>query len=302
MEEILRCEKISKDFTITDSLGIKKRKLTAVNNISLNIHKHVNLGIVGESGSGKTTLAKILMLLVRPDSGSIYYKGNEITKLSDRKLRFFRNHVRIIFQNPYKSLNPRSTIERVIKEAMLTETRAPAAVENILSHVGLPAEYKNKYPHQMSGGERQRIAIARALAGNPECIIADEPTGSLDATTEIYILTLLEELKRKFGLTYVFISHNLNIITEFCDRIVVMYRGHVVEQGSVDQISKSPLHPYTRLLWNPESVKSIEKEQKYDYGCPFLHRCIFRTEKCFHQIPELKDGGNEHLVSCLLYE
>jgi oligopeptide/dipeptide ABC transporter ATP-binding protein len=302
MEEILRCEKISKNFIIKDPLGINKRKLTAINNISLSINQGVNTGIVGESGSGKTTLAKTLTLLVRPDSGLIYYRGNEITKLPDRKLRFFRNRVRIIFQNPYKSLNPRSTVERVIKEAMLTETKTLETVDDILSHVGLPPEYKDKYPHQLSGGERQRVAIARALVGNPECIIADEPTGSLDAMTEIYILTLLDELKKRFGLTYVFISHNLKIIAEFCDRIMVMYRGHIVEQGSVEQILKNPLHPYTQLLWNPESEKFVREQQKYNYGCPFLHRCIFRMEKCFHQSPELKDKENGHLVSCFLYE
>ncbi|MGB9641696.1 MAG: ABC transporter ATP-binding protein [Candidatus Ratteibacteria bacterium] len=302
MEEILRCEKISKNFIIKDSLGINKRKLTAINHISLIINHNVNIGIVGESGSGKTTLAKTLTLLVKPDSGLIYYRGNEITKLPDRKLRFFRNRVRIIFQNPYKSLNPRSTVERVIKEAMLTETKIPGKVDDILSHVGLSPEYKDKYPHQMSGGERQRLAIARALVGNPECIIADEPTGSLDAMTEIHILTLLEELKKSFGITYVLISHNLKVIAEFCDRIVVMYRGQIVEQGSVEQIVNNPLHPYTQLLWNPESAKIVEEEQKYDYGCPFLHRCIFRMEKCFHQSPELKEKENDHLVMCFLYE
>ncbi|MCM8763962.1 MAG: ATP-binding cassette domain-containing protein, partial [Candidatus Omnitrophica bacterium] len=216
MEEILRCEKISKVFIVKDFLGINKRKVIALNDVSITVNKGINLGIVGESGSGKTTLVKVLLLLVRPDSGSVFYRNIDITNLPDSKLRFFRNNVRIIFQNPYKSLNPRSSVERTIREAIPSKITSPDMVETVLTQTGLPADYKNRYPHQMSGGERQRVAIARALAGNPECIIADEPTGNLDATTEIRILRLLDRLRKKLGLTFILITHNLKIVVNFC--------------------------------------------------------------------------------------
>ncbi len=301
MEEILRCERIQKLFVVKDFLGIKKRRIKALNNISFAVNRGVNLGIVGESGFGKKQhLQKTLLLLIKPDTGSIFYRGTDVTALPDSKLRNFRNCVRIIFQNPYKSLNPRMTVERTLKEAMLTRNAAEKNIEELLIQSGLPADYKNKYPHQMSGGERQRVAIARALAGNPECIIADEPTGSLDVTTEIHILKLLDDLKKKLCVTFIFISHNLRIVASFCDRIVVMYRGGIVEEGSTRDILESPLHPYTKLLWNPSSVNDKE-ERKYinDECCPFAHRCPERKQICLQASPELK--GDAHSVSCFLY-
>jgi len=303
MNEILRCEKISKVFTVKDFLGINRRKVTAINNVTITVCKGDSFGIVGESGSGKTTLAKILTLLVKPDTGSIYYNGINITHLSDSRLSFFRKNVRIIFQNPYKSLNPRSSVERTIKEAIPSNERSEEKVEEILVKVGLPPDYKNKYPHQMSGGERQRIAIARALAGNPECIVADEPTGNLDATTEIHILKLLDNLKKKLGLTFVFISHNLVIVGSFCNRIAVMYRGNIVEEGFAEQILMSPLHPYTKLLWNKESTEPVKDlTSGNDRGCVFLDRCPYRKEICFNLSPEFKEKEKNHSVSCFLYE
>lgn len=302
MEELLRCEKIQKIFIVKDFLGVNKRRVKALNNISLTVNKNINLGIVGESGSGKTTLARILLLLIKPDAGYIYYKGTDITNLPDSKLRTFRNNVRIIFQNPYKSLNPRMTVEKTIKESISSKNSASEKIEQLLIQTGLPVDYKSKYPHQMSGGERQRVAIARALAGNPECIIADEPTGSLDATTEIQILKLLDNLKKTLGITFVFISHNLKIVGSFCDRIVVMYRGNVVEEGSTQQILQSPLHPYTVLLWNPSYVKNVEEQNyKSERGCPFVNRCYNRKQICIDQSPELKEKEPGHYVCCFLY-
>ncbi|MCX7705740.1 MAG: ABC transporter ATP-binding protein [bacterium] len=303
MEELLRCEKIQKLFVVKDFLlGIKKRKIRALNNISLVVNKGINLGIVGESGSGKTTLAKVLLLLVKPDTGLIFYKRTNITRLPDSQLRAFRNCVRIIFQNPYKSLNPRMTVERTLKEALSSDKSIKKDIEKLITQTGLPVDYKHKYPHQMSGGERQRIAIARALAGNPECIIADEPTGNLDATTEIQILKLLEDLKKNLGITFILISHNLKIVSSFCDRIVVMYRGNIVEEGSTQEILKIPLHPYTRLLWNPLLVENIDDSNHIDdRGCPFVNRCPERKNLCFHTSPELKEKEKGHHVSCFLY-
>jgi len=302
MEELIRCEKVKKTFTVRDFLGINKRVVLAIDNVSMTVNKGVNTGIVGESGSGKTTLAKILLLLVRPDDGSVYYKGTNITKFSETELRFFRKNVRIIFQNPFKSLNPRANVERIIKEAMPEDERKTKKIADVLDAVGLPQNYKDRYPHQMSGGERQRVAIARAIAGNPECIIADEPTGNLDATTEVYILNLLDRLKKIFGLTYVFISHNLKIVEKMCEKIIVIYRGNIVEQGSISQVLKSPLHPYTCLLYNPVSIKTIETVDKTSLGCPFAYRCSFAKKICFEVKPQLKEKEKEHLVSCFLYE
>lgn len=302
MEEVLRCENIQKLFVVKDFLGVKKRKIKALNNISFVVNKGINLGIVGESGSGKTTLAKILLLLIRPDNGSIFHKGINITTLPDSKLRSFRNCVRIIFQNPYKSLNPRMTVERTLKEAMLLKNPTGQHIEEFLIKTGLPVSYKNKYPHQMSGGERQRVAIARALVGSPECIIADEPTGSLDVTTELHILKLLENLKSNSGITFIFISHNLKIVSTFCERVVVMYKGNIVEEGLTKEISRTPLHPYTKLLWNPMSMKYTEEQDyKNTEGCPFVSRCPERKQICFHSSPLLKEKEKSHFVSCFLY-
>ncbi|MCM8758935.1 MAG: ABC transporter ATP-binding protein [Candidatus Omnitrophica bacterium] len=301
MEEILRCEGVQKLFIVKDFFGVKKRKIKALNNISFTVEKGINLGIVGESGSGKTTLAKILLLLIKPDAGSIFYKGINITKLPDSKLQSFRNRVRIVFQNPYKSLNPRMTVEKTLKEAMLSKRFNEKDIERLLKQTGLPVDYKNKYPHQMSGGERQRVAIARALAGDPECIIADEPTGSLDVATEMHILKLLESLKAT-GITFIFISHNLKIVGTFCEKIIVMYKGNIVEQGPTQNILEDPLHPYTKLLWNPESIDNTnEQNYKNDEGCPFASRCPERKSICAHSSPQLKEKEKSHFVSCFLY-
>ncbi|MCM8814678.1 MAG: ABC transporter ATP-binding protein [Candidatus Omnitrophica bacterium] len=302
MEEILRCEKISKVFVVKDFLGINKRKVKALQDVSITLNKRIDLGIVGESGSGKTTLAKVLLLLVRPDSGSVYYRNTDLTSLPDSKLRFFRNNVRIIFQNPYKSLNPRLSVEKTIKEALFPKKTDPGMIEEILIQTGLPADYKHKYPHQMSGGERQRVAIARAIAGSPECIIADEPTGNLDATTEVHILKLLDGLKKTLGLTFLFITHNLKIVVSFCETIVIMYRGCIVEQASATQILKYPLHPYTRVLWNQSSFINPVEEYKDREGCVFLFGCPYRKKICFNLQPELKEKEKQHMVSCFLYE
>ncbi len=303
MSEILRCEKIRKVFVVRDFLGVNRRNVVAVNNISIKIEEGTNTGIVGESGSGKTTFAKIMLLLIRPDEGSVYYREKEITRLSDNKLRSFRSKVRVIFQNPYKSLNPRATVGRTIREAMIQTDSRKQEIEEILMRVGIPKEYRTRYPHQLSGGERQRIAIARALAGFPECIVADEPTGNLDATTEIHILKLLEDLKRAFNLTYVFISHNLKLVSNICDNIAVMYKGNIVEEGSARSVSEHPLHPYTKALWNPETANvSEEKETKNYTGCAFANRCVFRRDICLQTEPEMVEIEKGHFVACFLYE
>ncbi|HPP66744.1 MAG TPA: ABC transporter ATP-binding protein [bacterium] len=304
MNEVLRCENVKKVFTVKDFFGINKRQVIAVNNVSISIDKGINTAIVGESGSGKTTLAKILLLLIKPDSGFVYYKGQIISHLSDTRLRDFRSRVRVIFQNPYKSLNPRMTVEKTIKQALSQTGHSQSNIEEILMQVGIPKEYKTRYPHQLSGGERQRIAIARALAGNPECIIADEPTGNLDATTEIYILNLLKDLQKRFGVTYVFISHNLKLVSNICDRVAVMYRGNIVEEGIIHKIIRVPLHPYTKILWNPETISIDDKPEieSNRESCVFFSRCPLKKAICAQANPQIIEQENEHFVACFLYQ
>ncbi len=262
MKKLLEIKNIKKSFIVKDLFGLKEKKVEVLKDISFFVYEGENFGIVGESGSGKTTLAKVMLFLTKPDTGKIFFKNEELTGMSEKRLLKYRKNTSIIFQNPYKSLNPRFTAGRTISEAISGkgDLRKKRTVK-LLEMVGLDASYYDRFPHQLSGGERQRIAIARAIAGQPSLIIADEPTANLDASIQGQIINLLTDIKTELGITYIFISHDLKLINYFCDRIAVIYKGKIVEIGTSEQISNNPCNQYTKVLLNPDTEQIDIKEE-----------------------------------------
>lgn len=251
METLWKVENLTKEYEIKSEF--KNIRISAIRNINLEIFKGEILGLAGESGSGKTTFGKVLIRLIEPDKGKIIYKTLDITKMPEKILRRYRKNFQIIFQDPYKSLNPRISCGLTIIEGVSgnKKERFEKGFE-LLNLVGLKKERFYEYPHQFSGGERQRIAIARALSTNPEFIVCDEPTSNLDVSIQGQILNLFIELKEKFNLTYLFITHNLKILRFLADRIGIMYKGEIVEIGKTEEIFKNPKHPYTEKLLKSE--------------------------------------------------
>ncbi|MCM8804005.1 MAG: ATP-binding cassette domain-containing protein [Candidatus Omnitrophica bacterium] len=250
MEILWKVEDLFKEYEIKSEF--ERKKITVLKNINLEIYKGETFGLVGESGSGKTTFGKILIRLIDPDNGRIFFKDLEITKMPESQLRKYRKKFQIIFQDPYKSLNPRICCGYTVMEGIdgNKKEKIEKAIE-ILNDVGIKKERFYDYPHQFSGGERQRIAIARALSTNPEFIVCDEPTSNLDVSIQGQILNLFIDLKEKFNLTYLFITHNLKIIKFIADRVAIMYKGEIVEMNKTEEIFKNPSHPYTfKLLKN----------------------------------------------------
>lgn len=250
---LLELKNIKKHFVIKPGLLAKPRYVKAVNDVDLAVKQGENLALVGESGSGKTTLGRIIIKLLSADSGRIVFEGQDITGLSGRHLQRFRKNIQMVFQDPFSSLDPRFTIRRVVGEAMifdktLSRSQKEDKIKDIVKAVQLPENILNRYPHEFSGGERQRIAIARALIMNPRLLILDEAVSSLDVLVQEQIIQLLKQLQARFDLTYLFISHNLKVVRKLCQRIAVMYQGKIVELALAGEILKNPLHPYTQRL------------------------------------------------------
>ncbi|OGP66395.1 MAG: hypothetical protein A2W27_01320 [Deltaproteobacteria bacterium RBG_16_44_11] len=314
---LIDIKKLYKQFNLSSSIwSSKKRVIPAVNNVDLQIYKGETLGLVGESGCGKSTLARLITLLEKPSSGSIYFKGENIFTYNREELKFYRRNVQLIFQDPYSSLNPRKSAAGIIKEPLVIHrignkaSRQEAVVE-LMTKVGLSKQQANRYPHEFSGGQRQRIGIARALVLRPQLIIADEPVSALDMSIQAQILNLLKDLKQDFGLTYLFISHDLNVIRHMSDRVAVMYLGRIVELAQNNEIYNRPLHPYTRMLLSavpscvPDGKKKIasikgEAAKENDNGCDFQNRCPYRVEICSEQTPILKEVDNYGFCACHL--
>lgn len=295
----------------------KKLYVKAVDGISFYVKKGETFGLVGESGSGKTTVARCLLRLIEPTSGEIYVEGTDITKLSQKEMKKFRRKMQIVFQDPYASLDPRQTVKGALVEAMKvsgsvsSSSEAVSVAKELIKKVGLNEDHLFRFPHEFSGGQRQRIAIARALATNPDFLILDEPTSFLDVSVQAQILNLLKDLQSEFGLTYLFISHNLSVIAHMCDRIGVMYLGKLMEISPKDTILVEPAHPYTHALFSAipiadpdiKSVKAVVSGEvpspiNPPHGCVFNTRCPFSRERCFSEEPQLKALENEHLVAC----
>jgi oligopeptide/dipeptide ABC transporter ATP-binding protein len=289
----------------------------AVSGVSLDLAVGETLGLVGESGCGKSTLGKAIMRLVPVASGAIVVDGIDIAPLDGPALTDMRRKVQMIFQDPYGSLNPRSTVGRSVAQPMVISGWKPEAtaerVDTLLSWVGLPNDAKQRYPHEFSGGQRQRIGIARALALSPKLIICDEPVSALDVSVRAQVINLLEDLKGKFGVSYLFISHDLSVVEHIADRVAVMYLGTLVEVGGRDQIWRNPQHPYTKALLaaapiaNPKAARARQRTVLQGElpsaidppaGCPFHSRCPIAQERCKADRPVLRQVASGALAAC----
>jgi len=297
----------------------RKRTIRAVDNVTFTVNRGETLGLVGESGCGKSTIAKLLVCLTRPDSGQIAMEGKNIFAFDRKQMLRFRRRVQIVFQDPLSSLNPRMTIERIISEPLSIHNIVPKnavrdRVAELLSIVGLQPEAARRYPHEFSSGQRQRICIARALSLNPECIIADEPVSALDVSIQAQTLNLLAELQERFHLTYVFISHDLNIIRHLCDRVAVMYAGKIVEVAPREDLYRQPLHPYTEALLSAVPIPDplikpqriilngeVPDASETGAGCVFAKRCpIVHRELCEQYQPPLTEKRSGHWAACFI--
>ena len=288
----------------------------AVDDVSFDIAKGETLGIVGESGCGKSTLGRTMIRLIEPTGGQVLYEGTDLSTLSSEEMRIKRREIQIIFQDPYASLNPRMTVKELIRAPLdiflhESESSKMDKVMRIMNLVGLREEFMYKYPHEFSGGQRQRIVIARALILEPRFIFCDEPVSALDASVRAQVLNLMKRIQREMNLTYLFISHDLSVVRFLCDRVGVMYLGHLVELADKHTLYEHPLHPYTKALLSsipvPDTEVKTEKiilrgEVPSPYnppmGCPFHTRCPAAQEICKQRMPEMRDLGDGHLVSC----
>lgn len=292
-------------------------KVQAVRNVSFNIREGTTFGLVGESGSGKSTIARLVLRLIESTSGEVYFKGSDLTRLSHRQLQTHRRHMQMIFQDPYGSLNPRMTVRATLSEPLLVhklplQSPSGSVVERLIEEVRLPKAALDRYPHEFSGGQRQRIAIARALATNPEFIVADEAVSALDVSVQAQVLNLMLDLQARHRTTMLFISHDLRVVQFMCDEIAVLYLGEIVEQGSREQIYKTPAHPYTRALLSstPGSGRQermqisgeIPSANNIPSGCAFRTRCPLAFDKCSAEHPESRDLGDGHRASCHLLD
>ena len=295
-----------------------KGMLHAVDHVSFNIEKGKTLGIVGESGCGKSTLGRTILKLLEPTSGQIFFEGKEITNLEPKQMLPYRKHMQIIFQDPYSSIDPRKSIYQTISEPIvanrLVDGKAEVAkrVHELMDMVGLAQRLTNSYPHELDGGRRQRVGIARALAMNPSFIVCDEPVSALDVSIQAQILNLLKELQKHLGLTYIFITHNLSVVNYFSNDIAVMYLGRMVEKATVEELFSNPIHPYTKALLSAIPLPEVggrKRERILLKGeitspvnlpdaCRFAKRCVHVCDKCSMSEPQLREVKPNHFVAC----
>ena len=317
---LLEVTDLVKHFPIKSGILIARQvgAVRAVDGVSLSVKEGETLGLVGESGCGKSTLARSILQLLRPTSGSVRFRGTELTGLGRRQLREARREMQIIFQDPYASLNPRKRISQIVGDPLKLYRIASGAeleqrVKGLLERVGLSAEHVNRFPHEFSGGQRQRIGIARALALEPKLVIADEPVSALDVSIQAQIINLLRDLQKEFGLTYMFVAHDLGVVRHVSDRIAVMYLGKIVEIGPAEQVYLNPIHPYTVSLLSavpiPDPRLNREREQVILEGdvpspanppsaCRFHTRCPQATDICSELEPQLVNYGEGHWAAC----
>ena len=295
----------------------KRGLLHAVDDVSFSITKGETLGLVGESGCGKSTLGRVMIRLLDATAGEVHFDGEDILKYSPGKMKELRKRVQIVFQDPYSCLNPRLTVSELIAEPLIVnkvfrdKASMNARIRELMETVGLAERLETVYPHELDGGRRQRIGIARSLALKPEFIVLDEPVSALDVCIQAQILNLLDHLKKEFGYTYVFISHNLSVVKHVSDRIAVMYLGKIVELSNYKVIFTDPLHPYTQALLSAIPLAKVGSKRdriilegdvpspiEPPEGCRFAGRCLYRQERCETETPELREIAPERFVAC----
>ena len=328
--ELLNIRDLTKHFDVRRAIGGQKQVLKAVDGVSFSIDDDNVTALVGESGCGKSTVARLVLRLVSPTSGSVLFRGRDIFGFGTKELKAFRKSVQIIFQDPFASLNPRRTVFDTVSEPLVIHKLAPRAemkgrVTDILEMVGLGPEVLYRYPHEFSGGQRQRICIARALAVSPELIVADEPLSALDVSIQAQILNLLQDLKRRLKISFLFISHDLRVVQYVSDRVGVMYLGKIVEYAKTEELFQVPFHPYSGVLLasapkiitrqkstdSDSSLLTPHSSRPVDFGdvpspinipsgCPFHPRCPKRFDPCARIVPELKEKDGRR-VACHLW-
>ncbi|WP_017755470.1 ABC transporter ATP-binding protein [Calidifontibacillus oryziterrae] len=320
-ETLLQVENLKKHFPIKGGILQKQvGEVKAVDGLSFVVKKGETLGIVGESGCGKSTTGRLITRLIEPTEGKIIFDNQEITKLSTNEMRKLRREMQMVFQDPFASLNPRHTVEKILEEPLIVHgigntKERKKLVQEMLEVVGLSSYHAKRYPHQFSGGQRQRIGIARALMTKPKLIIADEPVSALDVSIQSQVLNLLEDLQKEFQLTYIFIAHDLGVVRHISDRVAVMYLGRMVELSDSENLYKKPLHPYTRALLaavpipDPDYVKEdtlltgdIPSPSNPPTGCAFHTRCSECMEICKTDRPDFREIESGHYVACHLYD
>jgi oligopeptide transport system ATP-binding protein len=321
--DLVQIRDLQMHFPVTKGIILQRQvgAVKAVDGVSFNIKKGETLGLVGESGCGKSTTGRAILQLYRPTAGSVVFQGTDLTKLKGEEMRRMRRKVQMIFQDPYASLNPRMTVGDIIGEPIKVHNlrqgkEVRTRVQELLQLVGLNPYFINRYPHEFSGGQRQRIGVARALAVEPEFVVCDEPVSALDVSIQAQIINLLEELQEQFGLTYLFIAHDLSVVRHISDRVAVMYLGKMMELADRNAIYDDPLHPYTKALLSAVPVPDPVIEKKRERiiltgdvpspinppsGCHFHTRCPYAMEVCSKIEPRFVDQGGGHYVACHLY-
>ena len=316
-EAMISVRNLKMYFPVGGSLFEKKKTLKAVDDVSFDLYPGETFGLVGESGCGKTTVGRTIVRLYQPTAGQILLDGTDIAPLSEKEVLPYRSRMQMIFQDPYASLNPRMTVASIVGEPLryqgMNAKDIDDRVRELVECVGLKEDHLNRYPHEFSGGQRQRIGIARALASKPDFIVCDEPISALDVSIQAQIINMLEELQARFGMTYLFVSHDLSMVRHISKRVAVMYLGHIVEMAPVNELYANMLHPYTKALMSAVPIAdpdAAEKSQRIvlqgdvpqpinpPSGCPFRTRCPYADEGCAEQIPKLKDMGGGHMVAC----
>ena len=319
---LLEVRNLVKHFRVGSGFfGGRSGLVRAVDGVSFEIRRGETLGLVGESGCGKTTTGRCILQLERPTNGQIVFEGRDLTLLGDDDLRPVRRKMQVIFQDPYSSLNPRMTVGQILAEPLMVHgivadrERRARRVHELLSHVGLLSQHAHRYPHQLSGGQRQRVGIARALAVEPSLIICDEPVSALDVSIQAQIINLLEDLQAGFGLTYLFVAHDLSVVRHISDRVAVMYLGKIVEITDRKSLYDAPRHPYTKALLSavpiPDPALEAQRERVVlggevpsplnpPPGCAFHPRCPIAVGRCRAEGPELREIGPGHRAACIL--